>query len=96
MKQNDRRARHDVGPIGLMCAHSRHIVTVHEVGRVDPEGRPAAHLVLELLDGRSLDRLISDGVPDLGDVLAWAAQICDALAAAHLAGLVHRDIKPAM
>ena len=51
---------------------------------------------MELLDGRSLDRLISDGVPDLRDVLTWAAQICDALAAAHLAGLVRRDIKPAM
>ena len=71
VKQNDRWARHDVGPIGLMRAHNRHMVTAHtvtahDVGRVDPTGRPVACLVTELLEGRTLDRLTGDGVPDLG------------------------------
>ncbi|MFE3773267.1 hypothetical protein [Streptomyces sp. NPDC059122] len=42
-----------------MCAHSRHIVTAHDVGPADLEGRLVAHLVRELLDRWSLDHLIT-------------------------------------
>ncbi|MFE4512682.1 serine/threonine-protein kinase [Kitasatospora sp. NPDC056783] len=74
---------------------SRHIVTVHDVGRADLDGSPVAYLVMELLEGRSLDHLVEERLPDVADVIAWTVQICDALATAHRAGIVHRDIKPA-
>jgi eukaryotic-like serine/threonine-protein kinase len=63
-----------------------HVYGVHE----DP---PA--LVMEFVDGQSLDRLIPSGGLALDQALKYAIQMADALAAAHAAGIVHRDFKPA-
>jgi len=50
-------------------------------------------LVMELVEGPTLaDLIATDGV---GDVLAIARQIAEALEAAHEQGIVHRDLKPA-
>ena len=57
-------------------------------------------LVMELVDGRDLSEIIAatvdraPGLP-LRDALRIAAQIIDALDAAHEAGVIHRDLKPA-
>ncbi len=54
-----------------------------------------AYLVMELLDGRSLaDELRSGGKMTPIRCAHIAASVCDALAEAHAAGIVHRDIKP--
>jgi serine/threonine protein kinase len=77
---------------------SRHIVTVHELGTAPWNGGPALpYLVMELLHGRPLDRLIhgTDRLPRLNDVRRWGSQMARALATAHAAGVVHRDMKPA-
>jgi serine/threonine protein kinase len=57
----------------------------------------AAFLVMELLDGRSVEQLWDEQGPRLSErtVVAIAGELCDVLAAAHRAGVVHRDIKPA-
>ena len=71
-----------------------HIVTVHDYGRVADATGDIHYLVMELVRGRPLSAVLKDGLPDHGRALAWMAQVCEALDAAHRSGLVHRDIKP--
>jgi eukaryotic-like serine/threonine-protein kinase len=66
------------------------IVTVHEFGR---DG-DVEFIVMEYVDGRPLTQHIPPGGLPVDQVLGYAAQVADALASAHEAGLVHRDIKP--
>jgi eukaryotic-like serine/threonine-protein kinase len=52
-------------------------------------------LVLELVDGESLDRRIARGSIPVDEALSIANQITEALEAAHEKGIIHRDLKPA-
>jgi serine/threonine protein kinase len=67
------------------------IVSVHDVLTVDGE----EVLVMELVEGETLESLLARRRPALGEALGLAARIADALARAHAAGIVHRDLKPA-
>ncbi|WP_049579548.1 protein kinase domain-containing protein [Streptomyces sp. SBT349] len=73
------------------------IVTVYDVGeaKFDGETDSVLYLVMERLLGRSLDRLLTEELPPLGEVARWGEHICRALAVAHVSGVVHRDLKPA-
>jgi tRNA A-37 threonylcarbamoyl transferase component Bud32 len=78
------------------------IVPVYSVG--EAAGTP--FFAMEMVEGRSLDRVIrdlregdADGVPaDPGERRAWAvetiARVADALGYAHAEGILHRDVKP--
>jgi hypothetical protein len=62
------------------------ICTVFDVG--------PNYLVMELVEGPTLAERINDGPIPLDDALGIARQIADALEAAHIKGIVHRDPKP--
>ncbi|HJZ54667.1 MAG TPA: serine/threonine-protein kinase, partial [Gemmataceae bacterium] len=66
-----------------------HICTVHDLGEHD--GRP--FIVMEFIEGRTIRDLIADP-PGIGEVARLVGQAARALAVAHAAGVVHRDIKP--
>ncbi len=51
-------------------------------------------IVMELLEGVSLERRIREGPMSIDEVLDFGIQSCDALEAAHAKGIIHRDIKP--
>ena len=65
------------------------IVTVHDMG--DTNG--VRWMVTELVDGRSLREVLAKGALPPHKAVEIAAQIADGLAAAHSAGIVHRDLK---
>lgn len=68
------------------------VVEIWDVGTTE-EGLP--YMVMELLDGETLSRRIDrERRLPLADALHIARQLLDGLAAAHDAGVVHRDVKP--
>ncbi|MFG2999270.1 serine/threonine-protein kinase [Streptomyces sp. NPDC048340] len=69
-----------------------HVVSVHDVGETVIDSRTVVYLVMELVDGAPLGT--ARGPAAVEDVVRWAVQICEGLAAAHAAGVIHRDIKP--
>jgi len=51
-------------------------------------------LVLEYVEGRSLDAALREGASTIDQAVEITLQICAALGAAHAGGFVHRDLKP--
>ena len=67
------------------------IITIHEVGQAD-----GTHFIAtEFIEGETLKEKVQKGRLPLGQVLDIGCQTAGALAAAHAAGIVHRDVKPA-
>ena len=68
-----------------------HILTVHEAGELGDR----QYLVTELVDGGTLGDWARDSERTWRQVVTMLVGIADALAAAHDAGIMHRDVKPA-
>ncbi|NJP33510.1 serine/threonine-protein kinase [Micromonospora thermarum] len=81
-----------------MLAALRHpgVVAVHDVGRATlADGAAVDYLVMEYVDGEPLGTwLRRAGRLDPASTMSVVAQAADALHAAHVAGIVHRDVKP--
>jgi serine/threonine-protein kinase len=76
-------------------AHPRVTIVFDYLEQPQADGSVQPVLVTELLHGSTLaDRLRPGPLPP-GEAVAVCAQVADALRAAHEAGIVHRDVKPA-
>ncbi len=76
--------------VAVRAVRHANLVSIHGVGRL-PDRRP--YLVMELLEGTDLDQILRRGRLPLEQVLAILEPLCEALAAAHAQGIVHRDVK---
>src|SRR5713226_7243021 len=67
-----------------------HICTLHDIGHQDG----VDFLVMELVEGETLERRLIKGPLPAEQAIRYAAQIADALAKAHKTDITHRDLKP--
>lgn len=80
--------------LGRLIVHENLVRTLG-AGEAEHDGRKVRYLVMDLVEGRTLRRLLED-LGRLPEALLRevAAQACRALSAVHTAGVVHRDVKP--
>ncbi|MDO7868276.1 protein kinase domain-containing protein [Nocardioides jiangxiensis] len=89
------RARFETEARHAASLHHPGIAAVFDFGSTSNAGHPP-YLVMELVEGQPLSALLRKGRPMPAEpARALAIQVADALGAAHAAGIVHRDVKPA-
>src|SRR5262245_30200693 len=71
----------------IAALNHSNICTLYDVG--------PNYLVMEYIEGKTLDGRIQKGALPVREALHYAVQIAAALDAAHRRGIVHRDLKPA-
>jgi Tol biopolymer transport system component len=86
----DRRHRLEIEAHAISSLNHPHICTLFDVGEHD--GR--VFIVMEFVDGETLDDRLSRGALEAHAVLRYGGQIADALDCAHRHQIVHRDLKP--
>ncbi|MGH7939245.1 MAG: serine/threonine-protein kinase, partial [Bryobacteraceae bacterium] len=74
----------------VVALNHPNILTVYEIG----EDRATHYIASELIEGQTLRDHLARGPMEVEEALEVAIQVASALAAAHAAGIVHRDIKP--
>lgn len=86
-----RRFNRERRAMGTLSSHPN-IGVVHTSGFTDDR---RAFIVMEYLEGGSLDQRITDGPVPVDEAVTIIIALCDALVAAHKAGVLHLDVKPA-
>jgi eukaryotic-like serine/threonine-protein kinase len=72
-----------------------HVTRIYDYGEADIGGGiPVGYLVMELVDGQDLAERLTAGPLPWATATRMGTEVAAALAAAHQAGVVHRDIKP--
>jgi serine/threonine-protein kinase len=95
----DRLARFEREAQTLAALNHPNIAHVYGLERQErrdrQDGTPVSFIVMELVDGEELALRIARGPLPLDEALPIAAQIAEALEAAHEQNIIHRDLKPA-
>jgi serine/threonine protein kinase len=73
----------------LSALNHPNLITIYEVG----ESHGLNFIAMEFVEGRTLRSMLERALK-LEESLSIAAQVAEALSAAHQAGIIHRDIKP--
>ncbi len=86
----DRLARFEREARSIAALNHPNVVTLYAI----EEASGVRFLSMELVEGQTLDRLVTPGGLPVPRVLDLATPLADALVAAHEKGVVHRDLKP--
>jgi serine/threonine protein kinase len=84
------RARFEREATALASLNHPHIGSLYDVGRHED----VEYLVMEYLEGETLEAKLRKGTVPYDHALLWAIQIAEAVHQAHRAGILHRDLKP--
>lgn len=87
----DMRQRFEREAKTISSLNHPNICTLHDVGHQDG----SLYLVMEHIEGESLQERLKKGPLSLAQALRHAVEIADALDKAHRHGVIHRDLKPA-
>ncbi|PYK99626.1 MAG: hypothetical protein DME32_12390 [Verrucomicrobia bacterium] len=74
----------------VVALNHPNILTVYEIG----EDHSTHYIASELIEGETLRQRLAHGRMELSEAVDVAIQVASALAAAHEAGIVHRDVNP--
>jgi len=92
LSDSERRERFKREALTLARLAHKGIVNIYDL--VEDHGRLL--LVMELVEGGSLDQLLAPGIPmPVEDAATLVCEIAEALGYIHAAGIIHRDLKPA-
>src|SRR3954463_4404664 len=84
------RARFEREARAISGLQHPNVCTLYDIGQQD--GRD--FLVMEFLEGETLERRLGRGPMPAPELLRVAIQVAQALEKAHRAGIIHRDLKP--
>jgi tRNA A-37 threonylcarbamoyl transferase component Bud32 len=84
------RARFQREARAVAALNHPHICAIHDVASADGHD----FIVMEFLDGETLEQRLSRGPLPLPELFQVAIAIADAMVAAHREGIIHRDLKP--
>ena len=87
----DRIARFRQEARATSALNDPNVCTIHTLGETD-DGR--LFIAMEYIDGTTLRQRLASGPTAIPEALDISAQIASGLAAAHTAGVIHRDVKP--
>ncbi|HYL37363.1 MAG TPA: protein kinase [Bryobacteraceae bacterium] len=91
----ERRARFAQEAKSASALSHRNIITIYDIDTAQVDGQAVDFIVMQYVAGKTLDRIIGRKGLRPNEALRYAVQVADGLAAAHQAGIIHRDVKPA-